>query len=157
MKFCSVPLLAMVFHKNEWRHNVRQFLRGCRHRNTAPVKARLLLGDMATFSRHYFSFFFLDMISNCDQLLNHATSRKIPRKFGTFVIILAWDISWDKFGWDVPFENPFQERLVVGYGTVGHVCPTFSFSFLLNEYHTVEWAEIALIYQKSHRFRYSGG
>jgi hypothetical protein len=45
-----------------WRHLMRQNLRVCRHQKPFPGKAKTLLGDMETFLRHYFSFFFLDMI-----------------------------------------------------------------------------------------------
>jgi len=45
-----------------WRHLMRQNSGGCLHQNPFAGKAEPLLGDMETFLRHYFFFFFLDMI-----------------------------------------------------------------------------------------------
>ncbi len=40
---------------------MRQFLRGCRHRQAVSAKAIPLLGDMATLLRHYLFLYILDM------------------------------------------------------------------------------------------------
>ena len=45
-----------------WRHLMRQNSGVCLHQILFPVKADPPLGDMETFLRHYFFFFFLDMI-----------------------------------------------------------------------------------------------
>jgi len=41
---------------------MRQNLTACLHQKPLPVKATPLLGDMETFFRPYFFFYFLDVI-----------------------------------------------------------------------------------------------
>jgi len=59
-----------------WRHKMRQNLRPCLHQKPLPVKATPLLGDMETFFRLYFFFYFLDVI------LTHVDPPILVRKGG---------------------------------------------------------------------------